>query len=61
MTQLKKDRLVSGIPGGSVHNTRFDEELDQMIEENFNLQDEERRLTQQVKKLQKKKQEMQGV
>ena len=35
----------------------MDEELDHLIEENFNLQEEERKLTNQVKKLQKRKQD----
>jgi phage shock protein PspC (stress-responsive transcriptional regulator) len=37
MAQLKKDRLISGVPGGQAINQKFDEELDRMIEENFTL------------------------
>jgi hypothetical protein len=37
MTQLKKDRLIQSVPGVGIANARFDEELDRMIEENFNL------------------------
>lgn len=40
--------------GGKSH-TRLDEDLDVLIEENFTLQEEERRLMTQVKKLQQKK------
>lgn len=50
---MKKDRVVKA--GGSYQ--KMDEDLDQLIEENFNLQEEERKIMQQVKKLQKKKQE----
>jgi len=52
INQLKKDKLVHSI-GGSA---KFEDELDKVIEENFVLQEEERRLMEGVKKLQKKKQ-----
>jgi regulator of replication initiation timing len=42
---------------GGKSQTRLDEDLDQIIEENFNLQEEERKLMSQVKKLQAKKQQ----
>jgi hypothetical protein len=38
---LKKDRLVAG--GGKAH-AKIDEDLDALIEENFYLQEEERKL-----------------
>ena len=37
--------------GGKSH-TKLDEDLDELIEQNFNLQEEERKLMSQVKKLQ---------
>lgn len=40
--------------GGKSHS-KLDENLDVLIEENFNLQEEERKLMSQVKKLQQKK------
>lgn len=53
INQLKKDKLIA-IGGGKSHS-RLDEDLDVLIEENFNLQEEERKLVVQVKKLQQKK------
>ena len=53
ITQLKKDKLVHSSGGGS---GKFEEDLDKVIEENFLLQEEERRLMEGVRKLQKKKQ-----
>lgn len=53
IAQLKKDKLVQR--GGGTAN--IDAQLDAMIEENFNLQEEERALLTAVKKLQSKKQQ----
>lgn len=50
---MKKDRVVK--VGASYQ--KMDEDLDHLIEENFNLQEEERKITKEVKKLQKRKQE----
>lgn len=46
-----------GSGGAPQSYARIEEELDKMIEENFTLQEEERKLMTAVKKLQKKKQE----
>lgn len=49
---MKRDKILGS--GGQVYN-RIDVELDQLIEENFSLQEEERKLTKAVKKIQHKK------
>lgn len=43
--------------GGPSSSHKIEEELDHMIEENFILQEEERKLMEGVRKLQKKKQQ----
>ena len=43
--------------GGPSSSHKIEEELDHMIEENFVLQEEERKLMEGVRKLQKKKQQ----
>jgi hypothetical protein len=50
---LKKDKLIAL---GGKSQKKLDENLDELIEQNFNLQEEERKLVSQVKKLQKEKQ-----
>ena len=52
IAQLKKDKIVHR-GGGNLANV--DEMLDEMIDENFKLQEEERQLMTAVKKLQLKK------
>ena len=49
---MKKDKLIA--LGGKSHK-KLDENLDELIEQNFNLQEEERKLMSMVKKLQKEK------
>lgn len=46
--------MTGGVPSSS---HKIEEELDHMIEENFVLQEEERKLMEGVRKLQKKKQQ----
>ena len=50
---MKKDKLIAL---GGKSQKKLDENLDELIEQNFNLQEEERKLVSQVKKLQKEKQ-----
>ncbi len=53
---MKKDKLIGAGAKGAKSYARVDEEIDSLIDENFALQEEERRLMAAVKKLQHKKQ-----
>eukprot|EP00347_Sterkiella_histriomuscorum_P001912 403370193 len=53
INQLKKDRILGA--GGQLY-AKIDLDLDKLIDDNLRLQDEEHKLTLQVKKMQKKRQ-----
>ena len=49
---MKKDRVLkAGGSGGAAYSAKIDEQMDKIIEENFELQERERDLRKKVKKL----------